>query len=63
MKMFLSLIGAFMTALGALWIGQGLNLVQWPASSFMIGAPKWSLIGTGVALAGLALIWLSQRRR
>ncbi len=50
-----------MILMGGLWIGQGLNIIRWPAESFMIGVPQWSWNGTGLALAGLLLLWWSRR--
>lgn len=48
--------------IGGLWIGQGLNIIRWPAESFMIGVPQWSWNGTGVVVVGLLLLWWSRRR-
>lgn len=48
-------------AMGVLWIGQGLNLIKWPASSFMIGNPTWSWNGTFVVLLGI--LFMVTRRR
>jgi hypothetical protein len=50
-----------MILMGGLWIGQGLNIIRWPAESFMIGVPQWSWNGTGLALVGLLLFWWSRR--
>ena len=47
--------------IGGLWIGQGLNIIRWPAESFMIGVPQWSWNGTGVVVVGLLLLWWSRR--
>jgi uncharacterized membrane protein len=60
-KMIIALLGLLMVLMGCLWIGQGLNLIQWPAESFMIGVPKWSWNGLFLALAGAALVWWSRR--
>jgi uncharacterized membrane protein len=56
-----NIIAILMIAMGVLWIGQGLNIIRWPASSFMIGVPIWSWNGTVLALAGL--LFLFTRRR
>jgi len=61
-KLFLLVLGLLMTAMGLLWIGQGLNWIRWPAESFMIGVPRWSWNGLGLALAGIGLIWFARRR-
>jgi MYXO-CTERM domain-containing protein len=55
-------LGILMILMGGLWIGQGLNIIRWPASSFMIGVPQWSWNGMFLALAGAALIWMVRRR-
>jgi uncharacterized membrane protein len=48
-------------AMGILWIGQGLNIIKWPATSFMIGNPTWSWNGTFVVLLG-ALFLVTRRK-
>lgn len=48
--------------IGGLWIGQGLNIIRWPAESFMIGVPQWSWNGTGMVVVGLLMLWWSRRR-
>ncbi len=55
-------LGILMVLMGGLWIGQGLNIIRWPADSFMIGVPMWSWNGTALALVGAGLIWFSRRR-
>lgn len=50
-----------MILMGGLWIRQGLNIIRWPAESFMIGAPQWSWNGTELALVGLLLFWWARR--
>ena len=62
LKMLLTILGVLMVLMGGLWIGQGLNIIKWPETSFMIGVPQWSWNGMGLAIAGLALIWLSRRK-
>ena len=62
LKMLLTILGVLMVLMGGLWIGQGLNIIKWPETSFMIGVPQWSWNGMGLAIAGLVLIWLSRRK-
>ncbi len=45
-----------MILMGALWIGQGLGIIKWPASSFMIGRPVWSWNGSALLLVGAAAL-------
>ena len=61
-KILLLVLGVLMVLMGGLWIGQGLNIIKWPADSFMIGVPMWSWNGTALAVAGAALIWFARRR-
>jgi len=55
-------VGALMILMGLLWIGQGLNIIKWPETSFMIGKPQWSLNGTILAIVGAVLVWWTRRR-
>ena len=62
MKKVSIVIGALAIAMGLLWLGQGLGVVDWPQSSFMIGQRPWVLRGAGVAIAGALLILWARRR-
>ncbi|SOB87012.1 hypothetical protein SAMN06297144_2132 [Sphingomonas guangdongensis] len=55
--------GAVVTALGLLFLAQGLGYVRWPASSFMIDARPWVTRGTIIAVVGLAMILVGRRVR
>ena len=55
-------LAVLMVLMGGLWIGQGLNIIKWPAESFMIGVPKWSVNGTILLLAGLVVGWWARRK-
>ena len=55
-------LGVVMILMGGLWIGQGLNIIKWPAESFMIGVPMWSWNGMALAVVGALLVWFSRRR-
>lgn len=61
-KIIAAVLGLLMLLMGGLWIGQGLNIIKWPADSFMIGVPMWSWNGMFLALAGVALIWWARRK-
>lgn len=58
----MTIIGALALLMGLLWIGQGLGLVRWPASSFMIDMRPWALRGAALAIVGIGLIWFGRRR-
>lgn len=61
-KILVSMLGVLMVLMGCLWIGQGLNIIKWPETSFMIGQPQWSWNGMFLAIAGAVLIWLARRK-
>ncbi len=62
MKVALQVAGLAALLIGLLWIGQGTGVVRWPPSSFMVDQRPWALRGALLALAGLAMLWLSRRR-
>ncbi len=62
LKIFAQVLGVLMVLMGGLWIGQGLNIIRWPADSFMIGVPKWSWNGMFLAIAGLVVIGFGRRK-
>ena len=62
MKTTLLIVGVLGVLVGLLWIGQGVGLVRWPASSFMIDQRPWISRGSVLALVGLISILFSRRR-
>lgn len=62
LKIIAQILGVLMVLMGSLWIGQGLNIIRWPASSFMIGVPQWSWNGMFLAIAGVILIGFGRRK-
>lgn len=62
MRIVLQVLGVLMVLMGGLWTGQGLGLIMWPASSFMLAQGQWAVIGAVVVAAGLVLIWLARRK-
>ena len=61
-RVLLLIVGILALAMGLLWIGQGLGIIMWPASSFMLDQRPWVLRGAVLALAGLIAIWRARRR-
>ena len=61
MKTLVALVGVLATLMGLLWIGQGLGLVHWPASSFTIAHTQWAVYGTILAAISVAALWWSRR--
>ena len=62
MKTVMLVVGCLAVAMGLLWLGQGLGIVRWPASSFMVDVRPWAVRGALLAAAGAALILWSRRR-
>jgi hypothetical protein len=58
----LLVVGIVAVLIGLLWIGQGLGLVRWPASSFMIGAQEWAIRGAALVVVGAILLRRALRR-
>ncbi len=48
------IVGVVMLLMGAVWIGQGLDVIK---GSFMTGQPVWALVSIIVLLAGVWLLW------
>jgi uncharacterized membrane protein len=60
-RRILTVIGVLMALMGALWIGQGLGYIRWPASSFMLSQRVWADYGAALAAAGLLLVLAARR--
>ena len=63
MRRPLMIIAIFCILMGLLWVGQGLGLVNWPASSFMIDQRPWATRGAILAVVGVALLIVATRKR
>ena len=57
-----AIVGVAMVLMGGLWILQGLDIVRWPASSFMLGDIVWTRNGAVLAVLGVVLIWVGRKR-
>ena len=62
MRPALRIAGLVVFAFGMLFFLQGLDVVHWPASSFMLDQRIWCLWGGLIALVGLGLVWAARRR-
>ena len=63
LRIVLLIAGALALAMGLLWIGQGLGVIRWPASSFMVDERRWAGYGAVLVVAGAVLIARNRRRR
>lgn len=63
LRFLLSILAVLAIAMGLLWAGQGLGIVMWPSSSFMLADRHWAVNGTVLALLGAIGLWLLRRSR
>ena len=61
-KGLMAVVGIAAIMMGALWILQGLDIVRWPASSFMLGDTTWTRNGVVLAVVGIFLVWFARKR-
>ncbi len=59
-RIVLVVLGGLALLIGAVWIGQGLNLIP---GSFMTGNRTWFYVGLLVGLVGVVLVVFGLRRR
>ncbi|MDB5675270.1 MAG: hypothetical protein JWM65_2252 [Sphingomonas bacterium] len=56
-------IGVLAVLAGGLFLLQGLDIVHWPASSFMLAKQEWVVKGGLIAVVGVVLILLNRPKR
>ena len=56
-------IGVVAVLAGALFFLQGLDVVRWPASSFMLAKQEWVVKGALIAAIGAVLIFVNRPRK
>lgn len=60
-KMLIMIVGVLAVLMGLLWIGQGLGIIMWPSSSFMLADRQWAYNGAILAAVGMLVIILVRR--
>ncbi len=61
-KAIMAIVGVAAILMGALWMLQGLGIVRWPESSFMLGDRVWTRNGALLAIVGGLLVWFGRKR-
>ncbi|GAA4723030.1 hypothetical protein H9L13_11075 [Sphingomonas lutea] len=62
MKPILFVLAGIAIATGILWMGQGLGIIQWPQSSFMLDQRPWAVRGALLVFIGVVLLLVARRR-
>lgn len=62
LKGVLAIVGIAAILVGGLWVLQGLDIVRWPASSFMLGDTIWTRNGAILAVVGVVLVWFARKK-
>ena len=60
MKVTLNILGALLVLMGGIWFFQGINILP---GSFMTGQIRWAVYGGIAVVAGLALLFVANRKR
>jgi len=60
MRIFLSILGAFLILAGSVWFLQGIGVLP---GSLMSGQVQWAVYGGIAAALGICLIWWVNRRK
>ena len=61
-KAVMAIVGVAAILMGGLWMLQGLDIVHWPESSFMLGDRVWTRNGAVLAVARIPLLWFGRER-
>ncbi|MBA3942556.1 MAG: hypothetical protein C0520_15220 [Sphingopyxis sp.] len=61
LKGIMTIVGVAMILVGGLWALQGLDIVRWPASSFMLGDTVWTRNGVVTMVVGAVLVWFARK--
>lgn len=61
MKTTLRVAGVLLFVYGLHWIGQGTNILPWPAHTLMDGNIAFAYGGAALCIGALGLVWYSRR--
>ncbi len=62
-RMLMLVIGLLAVLSGLLFTLQGLGIVHWPRSSFMLDDRSWAVRGVILAVGGALMAWFGRRLR
>ena len=61
LRLLMLVFGVLAVLMGLLWIGQGLGIVRWPETSFMIDDTSWSWRGVVLVIGGVLMVVFGRR--
>lgn len=61
LRIIMLVVGTLAVLMGLLWLGQGMGIVRWPQSSFMIDVTAWAVRGCVLAVGGALMIYYGRR--
>ncbi len=60
MRILSNIVGALLLVVGCVWFLQGMSILP---GSFMTGSLMWTVIGVFCIVAGIAFLFLANRRK
>jgi hypothetical protein len=60
MRILSNIVGALLLVVGCVWFLQGISILP---GSFMTGSLMWAVIGVFCIVAGIAFLFLANRRK
>ena len=62
-RLLMVVIGLLAVAFGLLFTLQGLGIVHWPRSSFMLDDRSWAVRGAVLVVGGTLMAWYGRKLR
>ena len=62
-RILMVVVGLLAIAFGLLFTLQGLGIVHWPRSSFMLDDRSWAVRGALLVVGGALMAWFGRRLR
>lgn len=62
-RLLMVVIGLLAVAFGLLFTLQGLGIVHWPRSSFMLDDRSWAVRGAVLIVGGALMAWFGRKLR
>lgn len=63
LRVLMVVVGLLAILFGLLFTLQGLGIVHWPRSSFMLDDRSWAVRGAALVAGGVLMAWFGRRLR